>query len=281
VRPDFRVYGNALNEYRRFFESNPSLFAGLLPLAPVAVLAFPEQSWLGNPAHMGSVRTATRELSERHVLFEFVSEDRLSPEALSQTGVVLAPDLACLSDDRLACLETWVRGGGTLIVTGAFGTRDEAMRERETSGPLLECLQGIDEQSDATLGKGRVVKAADVRAAAERIAATHNCAPEQSGETGRALRINAYVAAPGDSARREVVHLVNYNVTLGATPPEWKPLEGVELALPLPAAWTPKQARIHRPDDATVTTVPVRIEGARCLLTIPRIAVYAVVELAP
>ena len=281
VRPRFRIYGNALNEYRRFFESHPGLFAGMVPLAPVAVLAFPEQTWLGNAAHMGLVRTTTRELAERHVLFEFISEDRLSADALSQTSVLLAPDVRCLSDTQVATISAWVRAGGKLVLVGAFGSKDEAMRENRLSDPLLDHLEALENTIGKPFGKGLILKAGTVAAAAEHIAATHDCAPAQSDQTGRALRLNAYTVPNKDGESRSVIHLVNYNVTLGAQPPAWASVENVDLTLPQQPAWKPRQARIYRPEKEGEETVPVRTSNGRSVLTVPHVSVYAVIELTP
>ncbi|MEA4862047.1 MAG: hypothetical protein AB7F40_01495 [Victivallaceae bacterium] len=53
-----------------------------------------------------------------------------SPGCPRYEAMVLA-DAECLSDDEIALLEEYVENGGTLIVTGSSGTRDEWFRPRE------------------------------------------------------------------------------------------------------------------------------------------------------
>ncbi|HJN18487.1 MAG TPA: hypothetical protein QGH10_23500, partial [Armatimonadota bacterium] len=100
LRPDFGVYHDAMNEYRRFFEEHPALYAGLRPYAQIAVLALPERGWAGDSGHMASVKALTTELHEGHVLFDYVSEDRFTPEIVNSYDSVVVTGIEELTDEQ-------------------------------------------------------------------------------------------------------------------------------------------------------------------------------------
>ena len=117
LRPRFDIYHDASNDYREFFELHPDLFAGMDSYAPIAVLACPEQDWLGHRAHMSAVRAVTGVLSEAHVLFDYVSEARLTADVLARYDAVVVTDLRYVGQEQLAAIEHYVRDGGKLLFT--------------------------------------------------------------------------------------------------------------------------------------------------------------------
>ena len=62
-------------------------------------------------------------LIDGHIPYRVVTDWKLSPFTLATLKTFIVPSTECLDDDQIAILETWVRGGGRLIVTGPCGTR--------------------------------------------------------------------------------------------------------------------------------------------------------------
>ncbi len=258
LRPYFDVYHDALNEYRRFFEAHPDIYAGLDSYARIAVLACPEQRWLGNAAHLAAVRALTKALTEAHVLFDYVSESRLDEAALRRYEAVLAPELHAVSDAQLRTLRRYVEGGGRLIVVGGFATRGEALGERKPQpwrpAKVTHC-EGM-EAAVRALGRG---------------ASVLSCPDERLAPY---VKVNAF-RGPG----RIVLHVVNYNVPLGARAPRPAAVDGIELNVPLPEGTRAASAGTHAPDEPKPTSPSVRNDAGRARLRIGTLGIYRVVEL--
>lgn len=62
-------------------------------------------------------------LIDGHVPYRVVTDWKLSAEALAEFKTFIVPNTECLDDDEASVLETWVRQGGHLVVTGPCGTR--------------------------------------------------------------------------------------------------------------------------------------------------------------
>jgi len=256
LRPYFGVYHDALNAYRRFFESHPRLYAGLDTHASVAVLACPEQGWLGNPAHLGAVRTLTNALTEAHVLFDYVSESRLAEAALRRYGTLVAADLRVLSDAQLGALAAWAKRGGRLLVVGDFATLDDAKAPREALPPM------------------KLVRYPTVEAACEALGHAASVLSCPAAELGPHVKVNAFRAAD-----RLVVHAVNYNVPLGINAPEPTAIDGIELSVPLPEGMRAAAAACHAPDEPRPAPLKVATRDGRARLRLPTLRIYRVVEL--
>ncbi|MGB2820404.1 MAG: hypothetical protein WBF17_05450, partial [Phycisphaerae bacterium] len=258
LRPYFDVYHDALNEYRRFFETHPDLYAGLDSCASFAVLACPEQQWLGNQAHLAAVRALTRALTEAHVLFDYVCESRLDDATPGRYAAVLAPELHVVSDVQLSALGRYVERGGRLIVVGGFATHDEGLTERKPQ----------------RWQRGKVSRFAGAEAAIAALgggASVLSCPDERLAPH---VKVNAF-RGPG----RVILHVVNYNVPLGVRAPKPAAVDGIELSVPLPEGTRAVSARIHAPDEPKPTSLSVRNEKGRARLRIGAIGIYRVVEL--
>ncbi len=77
--------------------------------------------------------------------------DRDLPRRLAQYRVVLCPKVEALSNAQAEALDGFLRGGGRLVISGEFGTRDETFARRATPA-----LARLAEQYD-----GRVIRLAD------------------------------------------------------------------------------------------------------------------------
>ena len=278
LRPYFGVYHDALNEYRRFFETHPSLYAGFDSYAQVAVLACPEQSWLGNAAHLASVRVLTRALTKAHVLFDYVSEARLTEAVLRRYTTVVAAELRVVPDGQLLALTRYVEKGGRLLLAGDFATLDDAKAERKPAAAERAALLAVPEGTQRAWGRGIVRRCPTVETVPGVLGTAASVLSCPDAQVGPHVKVNAFRTvreAPG----RLVVHVVNYNVPLGidADPPT--PVAGIELSIPLPEGTQAALARVHAPEEARPAPVAVRTANGRARLRLPTLRIYRVVEL--
>ena len=69
-------------------------------------------------------------LNRSHLLFDFVLDERLNDETLSQYRLLFLSNSACLSDEQCETIRRFVYEGGTLIATHETSLLDEFGRER-------------------------------------------------------------------------------------------------------------------------------------------------------
>jgi len=275
VQPRFDVYHDALNEYREFIETHPHLYADLLPLADTAILAFPEQGWLGNAAHIGVVQRLTPELADAHVLFEFISESRLDAQPLD-AKIVTACGISFLSDRHLQALAGFVEQGGTLLVSGPFAEQDEYLRPRAVLQNPLAALRGLEGGQIVQAGKGRLVRADGEDSVVEFLGRSGVRVRTGDGKSAPGLRLAAYRSSNG---QKLIVHAVNYNVPLGVNPPAIEEVRDVDIELPLPAGRGISGFDFFSPDQPSPIEGGVRGENGIARIHLDRIRIYGVAEL--
>ena len=271
-RPRFDVYGDALNEYRRFFETHTVLYAGLLPHAPTALLAGLEETWYGNSRHKEHLRTATRAFSDDHILFEIVAERRLKTEQLEDYENLVSCGLRTLSDAQLSAILRRVSAGATLLVCDDFATRDDMLRER--TGGLAKRIAALSVGGAIEHGKGRILRLADGKEIAQRLPAIRVSCTDKT--LAAQLRVNAFRTPATD---RVVLHIVNYNVPLGVKPPPAPAIGAVDVSMPLPSGFQPTSATLHAPDRAKPESIPLVCADGRAAFRLPEQRIYSIVEL--
>ncbi len=278
IRPYFGIYHDALNEYRRFFETHPQLYAGLETYAPTAVLAFLEQQWLGNAPHVGTVQTLTDRLTSEHVLFDFVSEFRLQESALDRYDSVVAADLHVVSQGQLRELAAYVSHGGHLIVVGDFAVQDEFLRDRPAeSSPLLARIAGKRGET-VRHGDGRVTSVASVESVPAALGGTAPVLACADALLGAQVKVNAFQSI-AEVPPRIVLHLVNYNVPLGVDAPPPAAVDGIELLVPVPKGMRAVSARALAPDRDGDTALAINGAESGARIAVPGLRIYQVVEL--
>lgn len=275
VLPRFDVYHDALNEYREFIESHPELYAGLLPLADAVILAFPEQGWLGNAAHIAAVRRLTPELADAHVLFEFISESRLDACPLD-AKIVAACGISILPDRHLLALAGFVEQGGTLLVSGSFAEKDEYLRPRTVLPNPLEPLRGLAGGQIVQAGKGRLVRVDSEDSVVEFLGRYGVRVRTADGKSAPGLRLAAHRTPDGG---RFVIHAVNYNVPLGVNAPAIEEVRDVDIELPLPLGRGISGFHFFNPDQSSPIGGRVSAENGIAKIHLDRIRIYAVAEL--
>ncbi|MFQ5809894.1 MAG: hypothetical protein ACE5JM_09775, partial [Armatimonadota bacterium] len=91
LRPQYDRFGDALNEYRGFFEAHGDLYEGMDSFTQGGVVMFAEQELYGNRAHFRSVKQITQQLLAEHMLFDHVTEEQFTREHLARYEVVVLP----------------------------------------------------------------------------------------------------------------------------------------------------------------------------------------------
>ncbi len=98
-------------------------------------------------------------LAKDHVQHEFLFEAAIDDERLDAYRLVIAPDVACLSDRALEALLRYVERGGRLMISGDFALFDEwgIRKDREARARLLEGIslsKPTDQSVDVSLQGG-------------------------------------------------------------------------------------------------------------------------------
>lgn len=274
IRPDYRLFGPALSEYRAFFETHGGLYTGRTPIADVGIALLPEQVLYLNRTNASLVERLTRTLVDDHVLFEYLLEEDLVTPRLSKYRAVILPGAQVLSIPQLEALEEYVRSGGHLLVF------DPLPRWDTRFGELDQSYRELPAGETVPLGSGRILRSTDVprRDVAGLLRALTGEGFGVLSLAGQSAPAWVRVAAwkrPAGSPQR-VYHVLNYGAPLGekASPP----LEVAGLELEVPArenitaeVWTPGRRECHR-----VTAQAV--DGA-ATIKLPPLGIYQVVVL--
>jgi hypothetical protein len=160
----FKFVGEAKSTYGRripvqdvgLYYSSSSILAYMTPLGFLNMESQPHQF-----GHFGW-GTA---LGELHYQYRPIPEWKLNPETLKSLRVLIIPDSEVFDPADVPVLESWVRAGGLLIVTGASGARKgEAGNFGLNEGGLsLAGLTGVSNMAYApekrlvSLGVGKVL----------------------------------------------------------------------------------------------------------------------------
>jgi hypothetical protein len=129
----------AVQEFMKWHEANGEHLTDTRSLARVALYHSQASELHAGATQTGNQRAdafrgAYRLLLEGRIPFDFVSDERTgdadATQMLSAYDVILLSDVACLSDQEAALLDTFVSEGGTLIATGETGLYDERGNRR-------------------------------------------------------------------------------------------------------------------------------------------------------
>jgi hypothetical protein len=104
-------------------------------MAKVAILATPKATALYQAPTTEDKEDAIEGfyavLVEARIPFDFVHDELLTDESLSQYSALILPNVALLSDARCAVLERFVERGGSMLATFETGLYDETGKARE------------------------------------------------------------------------------------------------------------------------------------------------------
>lgn len=130
-----RTGSEAVREVFGFHAAHEELYRGLRSCASVALLTGPRPDV---EEHRGWFRV----LAEEHVVFDVLTLDAADEAALARYEVLVVPGLEPIGEEVARRIDAWVEAGGTLVVSGLAGFRDEEYEPR--AQPPFACL-GIAE----------------------------------------------------------------------------------------------------------------------------------------
>jgi hypothetical protein len=146
-------------------------FEGLLRSGPgvadVAVLSMTnDAATIADASHpfaspadsIREVRVVTDWLSEARVQWADLMDDNVTPESLAPYEAVFVPHQRMMDDDQVAALKSYLRGGGTLVLSGPCGTgyRRGARRPGPAFADVLPDVPRDKPFAVAACGRGRV-----------------------------------------------------------------------------------------------------------------------------
>jgi len=153
-------------QYARFWRENRAIFEGLDPWSEVGVFYFRDELYWHNFKHMRDVYRLRRDLSDEHVLFDFIVEQNVSATTLRRYQAVILPEARHLSDEQVNDLREYVSEGGILVAIGSCGGVTELGRARSPKpfAAQSSAAKPDDKTPIPTAGKGHIVLAHDLDA---------------------------------------------------------------------------------------------------------------------
>jgi len=235
---------------------------------------------------MNDLAGAARALEEGHVPYDVVildhpdlRSDRLSLDQLLRYRVVVAPSVEALSERHAQLLGEYLEAGGTLLVLGRLGVRDERYRRRTED--LLRSLSQLGEvatplgarsfprsrqrESEATRSRSRQVFAA-VRDAVDR--------PLIRGSLPRMLWVKTWLHAEGFLS----AHFVNYALDFGSR--RVTPTQPAKVSIGLPAGVAAEEAVWLVPGEGA-RQLGLRVVDGAAQVSLPAVHVYGVLVIGP
>ncbi len=281
LRPRWNEYAEVLNRYRAFFEDHEDLFAGYVPYAQVGIAAFGDQNFYGNQAHTNTVRQVTAELLDAHVLFDYLTEDRFTPEALAEYRAVVLADVKYMSREQIDALDGYVRAGGHALVIGETPTHDLRVRplDPQSLPPALRPAPENDNlHQNLPYGAGAWLRYSrvpldEVAQLLERSADVVDIAPE----AGPGVRVNTFIEP--DAGSRLTLHLVNYDTPLGVEPEPLVDKTNLVLSLPLPAGASVTGVTAFDPDADDPKALAHNTRDGRVQIMVPSLHIYEVLRI--
>jgi hypothetical protein len=116
----------SVQEIFRYHAAHEGVYRDLTSCATVALVTGPHPDV---DEHRGWFRV----LAEHHFLFDTLLLDAIDDEALRRYQAVVIPGLEAIGDEVARRLDHWVERGGTLVVSGLAGSRDDGYEPRARS----------------------------------------------------------------------------------------------------------------------------------------------------
>ena len=285
------------DDYLRFRDAHRALYVpgGRARLADVGLL-YSVATFLFEPCIVGASSWDTppvndfsgagRALEDLHVPYDAVvlphpalAAGRSHEPDLSRYSLLIAPSLVRLSDADLARLARWLRGGGTLVVLGRVGVRDEnnhprardALAELRAAGKVQILLNGASLPAvRSALGPNE--RAVTVRVENELRALVAD--PIVGGELPATTWVKTWRHAGGFVS----VHFVNY--AFDSASGSARVTVPARVRLRVPADVRPETARWLVPGEPE-RELELRRDGRTVELELPALRVYGVLVLGP
>ncbi len=294
-------------KYRQFFEQHRDLWDGYDSLADVAVVFdYDQLLWL-NRSNLQAAYRLVDYLSERHILFDFITPARASKGKLACYQAVITPSLKYMSGATLAALREYRARGGLWIDAGDSGRYSDAGALRTTSAGAGASFSDLDEliayprfavylmkeddaneiseicatlkavlEGECPLPPSRVKR--DLQALVEASIKRPLAAISDPGF--EAVRVAAY-RRMSPQGEKTVVHLVNYNCQMPLdTREDWnlspRPAHDIPVRIP---ARVVRNVRLIDPDGAPPQDLKFAQKGNAVEFTVPELRIYKIVEI--
>lgn len=150
------------HKYFQWMARHDVHFINKRPIANIGVVMGQRTHLFYNPPRGAAMREYMDgmyyALLEGRFLFDFVHEDRLTPEMLAKYTALLLPNTALLSDEQCRQLRAYVDGGGSMLATFETSLYDERNHRRQDFG--LADVFGIRKNGDVvgTLGNAYLAR---------------------------------------------------------------------------------------------------------------------------
>jgi len=246
--------GAPQRKYAGFFKRTRSLYEGARPYADIGLLY---GYWGYNPGGMrqnpAQTSTLADDLAASHRLLRVLMDKTLSPPDLAAlTSLVICGSKLEMTEPQVAALRSFADAGGHILLYAKNGT-----------------LNGQPVQ--------------DVLPAAEawHAGATIPGMPPLIATRGLARGLRFAASANPRTGRRLVLHVVNYNVSVHADGHPVEAVDDIEIQLPLPKDFAVAAVRLHTPEEDTGVALPFQVQAGLLTFTLPRVRIYAVLELVP
>lgn len=256
-----------LARYTNFVHEHQDLYRNSKSRADVA-LVLPRQSVLNRrPDTLDTFRRLGQELVEQQVFIDVLVDEKITAQRLAQYQAVILPRVVAVSDDQLTALQNFAKGGKAVFQHGEFASLDE---------------RG-DERHNGAVSPVVVLNSDDIESVAASIQ-TH-----LSTNGGASIRAPWTVrAAAYHQSDRLILHLVNYdrepeapeNNRAGPGDERPKPVENIQVRLPLSGRFRAVSVRLHSPERANPIDLPFVSRSGTVTFTVPQLRVYGVAAIA-
>jgi len=294
-------------KYRQFFEQHRDLWDSYDSLAEVAVVFdYDQLLWL-NRSNLQAAYRLVDYLSERHILFDFITPTQLTRAKRPRYQAVITPSLKYMSGAALTALREYRARGGVWIDAGDSGRYTDAGVLRTTSAGANAGYAGLDElipyprfavylmreddaneiseicatlkavlEGECPLPPSRVKR--DLQALMEASIKRPLAAITDPGF--EAVRVAAYRRV-SPQAESTVAHLVNYDCQMPLDAGEdWNlsPRPARDIPVRIPARGV-RNIRLIDPDGAPPQDLKFAQKGDAVEFTVPELRIYKIVEI--
>ncbi|MBI5396449.1 MAG: hypothetical protein HZA91_14235 [Verrucomicrobia bacterium] len=269
IRPNWPDGAAVVKQYRAFYERNADLYRTNDSFTPVAVAFWGEQKLAGNKKHAEVVRQVSDQLLASRVAFDYVVEDCFTNNFIRRYPALVLPEIAHAGPKWLETAASYVQQGGNVMIVGAHPENSPLLPMIKTRSPgrgLVSRLDSLDEPTAIPSWLNDYVHvsaqllADDGREELQRVFV--NCFARRSRETGDI---------------RVAIHLVNYNVPLGANAPPPAPLGDLMVRLPVLPNLKLRGLTALDPDSPDAEKLEWKQGESGLWVKLPRLAIYKIV----
>ncbi|WP_300598729.1 hypothetical protein [Niabella sp.] len=291
-------------DYVQFFHDHPEYYTHTKNIADVAVLHTFNSMAFNNDRPYQSTFLFEQSLIQGKVPFDIIFDAQLT--RLEQYKVLVLADQECLTDEQQERIRDFVRKGGGLIATEHTSLYNSWHQRKENFGlfdlfkvqapewqnrSTPETILAVKEQRNA-VGKGRVCYLPEVIPSQPKpatmpmsgksfqLAKNHRQlieAVQWASGNGLSLQVEAPETVTMELVKQEernrlLLHLVNFNY-------ENAGVEHINVSLKIPDGKKIQAIKILSPDRKTSDTVAFQQEKGSVQFTVPKLALYDLVEI--